>query len=153
LRPNTLNIKTGKSPSTVTKSSSASTKPSSSQEKPEAVHAKGILVAEERRRSQRVLLRVRACIHVALHGQPATYDVTTLSVNNHGALVVMERSLPLDTRLVLEHGSTRERVACKVSRPAREMPEGYHVPLEFDSPAPDFWKIAFPPANWRPDDI
>jgi hypothetical protein len=64
----------------------------------------------------------------------------------------MERSLPIETRLVLEHGGTKERVACKVTRPAREMPEGFQVPLEFDSPAPHFWKINFPPSNWRPDD-
>jgi len=107
---------------------------------------------EERRRSQRVLLRVRASIHVALHGKATSFDVTTLSVNPHGALVLLERSLPADTRLVLEHGVTKDRVACKVTRAPREMPEGYHVPLEFDSPAPAFWRIAFPPADWRPTD-
>lgn len=105
---------------------------------------------DENRRSQRVTLRVRASLHVALHGKQSTFNVTTLSVNDHGAIVVVERNLPLGTLLVLEHGQTRERVACKVTRPAREMPEGYHVPIEFDSPAPDFWKIAFPPADWRP---
>lgn len=110
------------------------------------------VLAEERRRSQRVLLRVRASVHVALQGKQNTFEVTTLSVNDHGALVLMERSLPIETRLVLEHGSTKERVACKVTRPSREMPGGFHIPLEFDSPAPDFWKIAFPPANWRPND-
>lgn len=122
------------------------------QEKPGVKSARQGVLAEERRRSQRVLLRVRASIHVALQGKQNTYEVTTLSVNDHGALVLMERSLPIETRLVLEHGSTKERVACKVTRPAREMPGGYHVPLEFDSPAPDFWKIAFPPTNWRPND-
>lgn len=108
--------------------------------------------AAERRRGQRVLLRVRANVHVALQGQSTTFEVATLSVNPSGALVVMKQSLPAETRLVLEHKGTKERVACKVARPPREMPEGFHVPLEFDSPAPNFWKIAFPPADWRPDD-
>jgi hypothetical protein len=99
-----------------------------------------------------VLLRVRASIHVALHGKATSFEVTTLSVNPHGALVLVERSLPAETRVVLEHGVTRDRVACKITRPPREMPEGYHVPLEFDSPAPNFWRIAFPPADWRPTD-
>jgi hypothetical protein len=99
-----------------------------------------------------VLLRVRANIHVALQGKPVTFEVTTLSVNSHGALVVLEKSLPVDSRLVLEHCTTKEKVACKVTRTAREMPEGYHVPLEFDSPAPNFWRIAFPPADWKPSD-
>lgn len=107
---------------------------------------------EERRRSQRVLLRVRAKVHVALNGVPTTFDVITLNVNVHGALVSMSQSVPLETRLVLEHCGTRERIACHVVRPARETPEGFHIAIEFDSPAPDFWKIAFPPPNWRPED-
>jgi hypothetical protein len=107
---------------------------------------------EEKRRSQRVMLRVRANIHVALQGKQSSFEVTTLSVNDHGAIVVVERNLPAGTMLVLEHGNTKECVACKVVRAAREMPEGYHVPIEFDSPAPDFWKIAFPPTDWRPQD-
>jgi hypothetical protein len=106
----------------------------------------------ERRRGQRVLLRVRASIHVALKGQPETFSVATLSVNPHGAMVLMDCSLAPDTRLVLEHAATKERVACKVVRSSQKMPEGFHVPLEFDSPAPDFWKIDFPSPNWRPDE-
>jgi hypothetical protein len=105
-----------------------------------------------RRRGQRVLLRVRASIHVALQGQATTFDVATLSVGPLGAIVVMKDSLPAETRLVLEHGGTRQRVACKVVRPPRQMPEGFHVPLEFDSPSPDFWKIDFPSVDWRPED-
>lgn len=111
------------------------------------------MVGEERRRSQRVLLRVRACIHVALHGQLTTIDTTTLSVNDNGALIILKQSLPLETRLVLEHAGTKERVACKVSRPSREIAEGFQVPIEFDGPAPNFWGIAFPPHDWRAEDL
>lgn len=115
--------------------------------------ARRVGLPEERRRSQRVLLRVRANIHVALQGKAATFEAATLSVNPHGALVVMEESLPIETSVVLEHAATRERIACRVVRPPRAMPEGFHIPLEFDSPAPGFWKIDFPPADWRPDDL
>ena len=108
--------------------------------------------ASDRRRGQRVLLRIRASIHVALKGQPETFNVATLSVNPHGAMVLMDRELEPDTRLVLEHGATKECVACKVVRPSQKMPEGFQVPLEFDSPAPDFWKIDFPSPDWRPNE-
>ncbi len=111
------------------------------------------LAGEERRRSQRVLLRVRANIHVALQGKPTTFDTTTLSVNSHGAMIILKQNLPPDTRLVLEHSGTKERVACKVIRTARENPEGFQIPIEFDSPSPNFWGIAFPPSDWRPDDL
>lgn len=119
---------------------------------PLAPRPKHAIAGEERRRGQRVLLRVHTSVHVAVHGKEVTIDATTLSVNNHGALVVLKQTLPTDALLVLEHGITRERVACKIARPAREMPEGFHIPLEFDAPAPNFWGIAFPPTDWRPPD-
>jgi hypothetical protein len=112
-----------------------------------------MVTGEDRRRTQRVLLRVRANIHVALQGRLASFDVTTLSVNHHGALVMMGENLPPDTLLVLEHTGTKERVACRVARGAREMPGGFHVPIEFDAPSPDFWRIAFPPSDWRAEDV
>lgn len=111
------------------------------------------LGGEERRRSQRVLLRVPASIHVALQGKPVTLDAITLSVNAHGALVVVKENLVAETRLILEHNSTKERMACRVVRPPRDTPEGFQTAIEFDSPNPDFWKIAFPPANWRAEEI
>jgi hypothetical protein len=120
-------------------------------EAPRATH-KALITAQDRRHAQRVMLRIRASIHVALHGKEATFNVTTLSVNRGGALLVMERSLPPDTHVVLENAQTRQRVACRVTRSAREMAGGFQVPIEFDSPAPDFWKIAFPPSDWRPTD-
>lgn len=111
------------------------------------------ILMQDRRRGQRVLLRVRAQIHVALGGTASTLEATTLSVNPRGALVVVKQNLPPETRFVLEHNGTRERVPCKVVRPAKEMPEGFHTPVEFDEAAPDFWKIAFPPADWRAEDF
>jgi hypothetical protein len=107
---------------------------------------------EERRRSQRVLLRVRAKVHVALQGKPATFEVTTLSVNSHGALIALAQNLPTDTRLVLEHDGTKERISCRVVRPPRETSEGFHTAIEFDSADADFWRIAFPPSDWRAED-
>ena len=112
---------------------------------------KAPLASQERRRGQRVLLRIRANIHVALQGKATTLDAATLSVTPQGAVVVMKQNLPAETRLVLEHGGTKQCVGCKVARPTRETAEGFHIPLEFDSPAPGFWKISFPPSDWRPD--
>ncbi len=119
---------------------------------PAAPAASQFAGGEERRRSQRVMLRVRAKVHVALNGVPTTFEVITLNVNVHGALIIMSQGVPVETRLVLEHSGTHERMACRVVRPSRETPEGFHIAIEFDSPAPDFWKIAFPPPNWRPED-
>ncbi len=107
----------------------------------------------EKRRTQRALLRIRVSIHVALNGKATSFEVNTASVNPHGALLVMEQKLPSETRLVLEHSGTKERIACRVTHTPRESPEGFHIPIEFDSPAPDFWRITFPPADWRAEDL
>lgn len=108
--------------------------------------------SEERKRSQRVLLRVRASVHLALKGQATTLEASTVSVNPQGALVLLKQSLPAETRLILEHASTKEKIACRVTRLGKEMPEGFHVPVEFDAPSPGFWKIVFPPSDWRPEE-
>jgi PilZ domain len=110
------------------------------------------VASDERRRGQRVFLRVRASIHVALQGKALTFEATTVSVSYNGALLVLKQSLPLQTRLVLEHAGTKERVPCKVIRSAQPMPEGFHTPVEFETAAPNFWHIAFPPPDWRPPD-
>lgn len=99
-----------------------------------------------------MLLRVKALLHVVLAGKETQLEAMTLSVNAHGALVAAKQSLPVEMKLVLEHGGTHERISCKVVRPPREMPEGFHIALEFTSAAPDFWKIAFPPTDWMPTD-
>ena len=152
MKLNTLKVPLVKSALTQAKTISAPVKAAPISTQTVAPPVKHKIVGEERRGSQRVLLRVHASVHVALQGKERTIDVTTLSVSNHGALVLMKQTLPMDAHLVLEHGMTRERIACKIARPAREAPEGFHIPLEFDSPAPNFWGIAFPPADWRPPD-
>jgi len=152
LRLNSLRVVSAK-PSEIGSKAGGVTGQSRSTGSPQSSHAnQNSVLKEDRRRSQRVLLRIRANIHVALQGRQESFEVTTLSVNHHGALVIMKQNLPLNTRLVLENAHTRERVACKVVRPPREIPEGFQVPIEFDSPAPDFWRIAFPPSDWRPDE-
>jgi hypothetical protein len=152
LKIQNLNVLRGKEPKAAPPAAKAAPAVSPAS-KPQTEPVKRSLADDERRRTQRVLLRVRASIHVALQGQAKTFDVATLSVNPHGAVVVMNQNLPAETRLVLEHAGTKERVTCKVARPPRPMAEGYHVPLEFDPPAPDFWKIDFPPSDWRPENL
>ena len=118
-----------------------------------ATPVKAAIANAERRRNQRVLLRIRASIHVALQGKNAVLDAATLSVTPQGAVVVMKQNLPAETHLVLEHSGTGQRVDCKVARPPRETSEGFHTPIEFSAPAPGFWKIHFPPSDARPEDL
>ncbi|MGA8267549.1 MAG: hypothetical protein WB787_07285 [Candidatus Acidiferrales bacterium] len=109
-------------------------------------------IAEERRRGRRVLLRIRANAIVMLKGKEETLSVMTLSVNPAGAMLVSPRNLSAQTQFVLEHAATKETIQCRVVSMSKQVPEGFHVPISFDVPAPNFWKIDFPPEDWKPHD-
>lgn len=118
----------------------------------ESKSARGAQVfrGEDRRRSQRVLIRMRVTLELALEGKRVTIDATTESVNDHGAMILCPRVLAPETQLQLKHDQTRQQMSCRVTRTAVESAEGFLVPVEFNDPAPGFWGISFPPSNWKP---
>jgi hypothetical protein len=107
---------------------------------------------DERRRSQRVGLRVAVRLLVHLQGTEKTVEAFTVNVNDHGALVVCTQSFATNDRFTLEHKHTRNRVGCRVTRKPQEIPAGYQVAVEFDQAAPGFWHVAFPPTDWKSAD-
>jgi hypothetical protein len=104
---------------------------------------------EERRRSQRVIIRVPITMAITENGQTVRISANTVAVNIHGAMVVCPRLLDADTRLELVNGQTEEKIGSRVTRAPRESSEGFLIPVEFTSPSPNFWQISFPPANWK----
>jgi hypothetical protein len=103
----------------------------------------------ERRRSQRVTLRVRVKLHVAIEGKPDMVQAFTANVNDHGALLLSPENFLQDDRFVLEHGHSRQRMGCRVTRKPEAIQGGFQVAVEFDQPALGFWHIAFPPTDWK----
>jgi hypothetical protein len=108
-----------------------------------------LLVGEERRRSQRVMVRVPVTLLVKAAGQDQRISAHTVEVNIHGAMVLSPRPFDAETQMELENGRTNETVVCRVTRAPRESSEGFLIPLEFISPSSNFWQITFPPANWK----
>lgn len=102
---------------------------------------------EERRRGQRAILSLPVLLRYCMQHDSSPISVTgqTISLNDHGALVMCKRAFPQGTKLELENRRTRVKVACKVRRPPKETPEGFQVVLEFEQPAIGFWPVAFPP--------
>lgn len=98
--------------------------------------------AEERRRAQRVLLRIR--VNVELEGKPAIEGFTH-TVSASGAMLILPQGLAEGTKLTVENPKTQAKVEAKVVRPAQLNQEGSLVPVEFISPSPNFWGIFFPP--------
>ena len=107
------------------------------------------MAGEERRRSQRVIIRVPVTLEATMSGQKIKADAFTVAVNIHGAMVLCSRLFDAETRLELRNERTTERTEVRVTRTPRESAEGYLIPLEFTSPSPKFWQISFPPENWK----
>jgi len=105
----------------------------------------------DRRRSQRVLLRIPvAVIARGLDKKINREQTHTLVVNAHGALISLELRVCAGQVIILQNPETGEEQSCRVIRidPA---PEGKtEVGVEFLKPAPNFWRVAFPPEDWIP---
>lgn len=101
------------------------------------------LTAEERRRAQRVLVRINVHIHVAgkvepIHGQ-------THTVSENGGMLVLNEPLAEGTKVTIENVKAQKKVEARVVRPPQITSEGALVPVEFLTPSPAFWSIFFPP--------
>jgi len=121
------------------------------QVRPQATSAQ-TLPGEERRRSQRVVIRVPVTLQITIGGKEVTIQAATASVNDHGAMLLSPRTIPAETTLKLVNDLTREEQTCRVTRAPIENTQGYLVPVEFAALAPGFWRISFPPADWKPPD-
>jgi hypothetical protein len=97
--------------------------------------------AEERRRSQRVLVRMPVVIHLA--GKALEGNTHTVSAG--GAMVILKEGISEGTKITVENPATKIKVEAKVARPPQMNQEGSLVPVEFATPCPTFWNIFFPP--------
>jgi len=101
------------------------------------------LTSEERRRAQRVLLRVS--VRIRLTGKTQAIEGATHTVSATGGLIVLSEALPQGTKLTIENITTQKKVEAHVPRPPQYSSEGSLVPIEFSAPAPNFWNVFFPP--------
>jgi len=99
--------------------------------------------AEERRRAQRVLLRIAVTVQVA-GKQPIQGNTHTVSAS--GAMIILPEALPEGTKLTIENTKTGNKVEAKVVRASQMTGEGSLVPVEFSTPSPKFWNVFFPPS-------
>ena len=115
----------------------------------ELLNRAGQMPGEERRRSQRVIIRVPVTLVVTEGDKQVKINAHTVAVNIHGAMVVSPRSVDADISVDLLNERTNENIASRVTRTPRESSEGFLIPLEFINPSTNFWQITFPPSNWK----
>jgi PilZ domain-containing protein len=102
-----------------------------------------------RRRSQRVLMQVAVRIRATdTQGTTIEEETETLAINAHGALVLLQSRLTSGSKVLLQHKRTEEEQECHVVFLGPVRSGKAEIGLEFSSPRPTFWRVAFPPEDW-----
>jgi len=102
------------------------------------------------RRSQRIELSVPVVVYRRPGHGPQFYETTdTLVVNAHGALFALTDLVVPRQRLQMQNRNTGEHLECRVVS-VKNAPIGPpKVAVEFMEPAPGFWRLAYPPEDWK----
>ena len=104
-----------------------------------------------RRRSQRVLMQVALRLRgVDTQGQSFEEFTETLAINAHGALVLVAARVTSGSVIQMRHNLTEEEQECHVAFLGPVRGGKAEVGLEFTTPRPTFWRVAFPPEDWSP---
>jgi hypothetical protein len=104
-----------------------------------------------RRRSQRVLMQVAVRIRGEdAQGKSVEEETETLAINAHGALVLLKARFTSGSKVLLQHKRTEEEQECHVAFLGPVRSGKAEIGLEFSSPRPTFWRVAFPPEDWTP---
>lgn len=102
------------------------------------------------RRSERLPLNVSVLVHRPPKEGPQFYERTrTLSASAHGALLALTGLVAPRQRLLLQNSASGEQQECRVVYVERDVAGPTKVAVEFAQPAPGFWRIAYPPADWH----
>jgi hypothetical protein len=74
----------------------------------------------------------------------------TLAINAHGALVLLAARVTSGSVVHMRHNKTEEEQECHVAFLGPVRGGKAEIGLEFISPRPTFWRVAFPPEDWSP---
>ena len=109
------------------------------------------MLLDKQRRSQRVILDVPLLVRGQNEQKHAfEEDAMALIVSAHGALVILEATVVVGQKVILRNinsGDEREGTVAFVSPPYAGLAK---VGIQFDRPAPEFWSLTPPPADWNP---
>ena len=104
-----------------------------------------------RRRSQRVLMQVGVRIRGKdAQGKEFEEFTETLAINAHGALVLLTARVISGAVIQMRHNKTEEEQECHVAFLGPVRSGRAEIGLEFSTPRPTFWRVAFPPEDWSP---
>jgi PilZ domain len=104
---------------------------------------------ENRRRSERVVLRMRVFVMAENEDRKQIQETAeTQVVNAHGGLLRMRQHLHVGQSFLLNNPQNSMEMSCRVVRTEEDGLDFFKVAFEFDRPAAKFWPVVFPPADW-----
>jgi hypothetical protein len=75
-------------------------------------------------------------------------ETRTVTVNAHGAMILLGLKVSIGQLLTLRHSRTGEEVVCRVVYVSPHQAEKRQIGVDFMEPCPRFWRISFPPPDW-----
>jgi hypothetical protein len=104
-----------------------------------------------RRRSQRVLMQVGVRVRGKdAQGKDFEEGTETLAINAHGALILLSVRVISGGIVHMKHNKTGEEQECHVAFLGPVRGGRAEIGVEFTTPSPNFWRVAFPPEDWSP---
>jgi hypothetical protein len=82
-------------------------------------------------------------------GEDVREETQTVVVNAHGGLMKLKMDIKAGQPILLINEKTKVNQGCRVVRVETSDAGNSAVAFEFDQPAPQFWPIVFPPADWE----
>lgn len=83
-------------------------------------------------------------------GKGVRENTQTVVVNAHGGLLKLKMEVKTGQPILLINERAKLQQGCHVVRVETSEVGNSAVAFEFDQPAPQFWPIVFPPADWGP---
>lgn len=103
---------------------------------------------KDRRRSERVVLRMRIAVIAEDIEQTPEFEVMTQVVNAHGGLMRTQTELHVGQPMLLKNPQNNAEQACRVVRVDDTADGDFAVAFEFATRNPKFWPVVFPPKGW-----
>lgn len=102
------------------------------------------------RRSERVLVDVPLVVRNGSEEKQTFREETfTVTISAHGGLMVLGTPVKVGQKIVIMNPKNWDEREAKVASFGQPHAGLAQVAFEFNRPAPEFWALDSPPANWK----
>ena len=105
----------------------------------------------ERRRTTRAVVSIEMEVTgVSESNGPFKFSTRTISVSQHGGVIVLEAPLPAGQKFELLNEFNRRRATCRIVSVRASKDGRFQGAFELHCPEGNFWSMSFPAAGARP---